>query len=559
MGYAFPEDALVYECLSSAVTAEGERPRGESLDCSSGLRWNLSNQCGQLVTVIAGGDDVIQTVPYWTDTPREPASCREQLPKQYAEDLASNLAEAQSQTITVSKTKKKGLFYVFADGQILVIDAVAGAIVKTIANPTVPFPNNCTGTPMAGSWGDSVFANNHMFSASYYRNATIGPDDGIYVINTQTQTLVQRVPSATRPVHVFYVPYLDEVWSHSDGTANFDVIDARNYSAVHEDVIAHVNISGHGKLVFNAALDSKAHASNVNEPGAFILDLETKASNGQLSFVNFTGQPISGGRVTICPGTHSLAYSKVNRHAYFECTSVRDPTNSSNILLYPGVVEIDTDDDTVVNQLPFTGHLATTPDEQFLTIVNGRERSVRIIEITPIGQPDLYFTIPLNETPGATPAFYPMSDHYVMAVPMLNTNKMAIIDFGLVLRCGANCTDPGQTVKYVDVGYQNPPGRPGALTTSRSVDAGHTFICTPAIYDQGIGCYNPINDTSIFIGGAANPIRNPARVYFAPGALAGAPENVNALFNCADAATTRGNYPTLAPVVNQTLIKSAAP
>ena len=43
----------------------------------------------------------------------------------------------------------------------------------------------------------------------------------------------------------------DEVWTHSDGTANFDVIDARNYSAVREDVIAHVNISGHGKLVFD--------------------------------------------------------------------------------------------------------------------------------------------------------------------------------------------------------------------------------------------------------------------------------------------------------------------
>ena len=32
--------------------------------------------------------------------------------------IAPQLAEAQSQTITVSKTKKPGLFYVFADGQV---------------------------------------------------------------------------------------------------------------------------------------------------------------------------------------------------------------------------------------------------------------------------------------------------------------------------------------------------------------------------------------------------------------------------------------------------------
>lgn len=47
-----------------------------------------------------------------------------------------------------------------------------------------------------------------------------------------------------------------EVWSHSDGTGNFDVIDARNYSAVHENVLAHVNISGHGKLLFDYGVAS---------------------------------------------------------------------------------------------------------------------------------------------------------------------------------------------------------------------------------------------------------------------------------------------------------------
>jgi hypothetical protein len=148
-----------------------------------------------------------------------------------------------------------------------------------------------------------------------------------------------------------------------------------------------------------------------------------------------------------------------------------------------------------------------------------------------------------------------------MAIPMLNSPKMAIIDFNLVVACGGNCTNPGQTIKYVDVGNQNPPGQPAALTTSRSVDAGYAYICTPAVYDQGIGCYNPINDTTIFIGGASNPIRNPARVYFAPGVLAGNPtSNVNAYFNCSSAPTTLGNYPkSIAPVVNQTLIKSAQP
>lgn len=144
---------------------------------------------------------------------------------------------------------------------------------------------------------------------------------------------------------------------------------------------------------------------------------------------------------------------------------------------------------------------------------------------------------------------------------MLNSPKMAIIDFTLVIQCGANCTNPAKTIKYVDVGYQNPPGQPAALTTSRSVDAGYAFICTPAVYDQGVGCYNPVNETTVFIGGKNNPILNPSRVYFAPGVLAGNPAtNVNAYFNCSNAPTTLGNYPkSIAPVVNQTLVKSAQP
>ncbi|GAQ84493.1 hypothetical protein KFL_001910120 [Klebsormidium nitens] len=476
--------------------------------------------------------------------------------------VASQLADAQSTSVTVSTTRKKGLFYVFADGEIVVVDAIAGAIVKSISNPTMPFPNNCTGTPFAGSWSDSAYANGHLFAGSYYRNSTIGPQDGVYVIDTKTQTLVQRIPVETRPVHTYYVPFLGEVWSHSDGTGNFDVIDARNYSAVHENVIAHVNISGHGKLLFDDDLDSKGYSSNVNEPGAYILDLDAQGTDGTLAFVNFTGQTLPGGVVTTCPGTHSLTYSKINRHAYFECTAVKDPKNASITLFYPGAIELDTDNDTVVSQLPFHGHLAITPDEQFLTVIDSPDRIVNIVQITPIGQEDLYFSVPLNDTPGeGTPAFYPKGSFFIMAIPILNSPKMAIIDFNLVIKCGDNCTDPGQTIKYVDVGNQNPPGQPNALTTSRSVDAGYAYICTPANYDQGIGCYNPINDTTIFIGGARNPIRNPARVYFAPGVLAGAPDsNVNAYFNCSSAPTTLGNYPkSIAPVVNQTLVKSAQP
>lgn len=92
--------------------------------------------------------------------------------------------------------------------QILVIDPSVNAVVKSIPNPTIPFPNNCTGTPFAGSWSDGVYANGNLFAASYYKNATIGPQDAVYVIDTKLQTLVQRVPVEARPVHMYYVPFL---------------------------------------------------------------------------------------------------------------------------------------------------------------------------------------------------------------------------------------------------------------------------------------------------------------------------------------------------------------
>lgn len=51
----------------------------------------------------------------------------------------------------------------------------------------------------------------------------------------------------------------------------------------------------------------------MNEPGAFVLDLDNQATDGTLAFVNLTGQSLPGGGVTTCLGTHSVAYSQVNR------------------------------------------------------------------------------------------------------------------------------------------------------------------------------------------------------------------------------------------------------
>ncbi len=65
-----------------------------------------------------------------------------------------------------------------------------------------------------------------------------------------------------------------------------------------------------------AELAGKGYASDVNQPGVFILDLTDLVPESGLDYINFGNVSLANGQTTTCTGTHSLAYSQVLSHHF---------------------------------------------------------------------------------------------------------------------------------------------------------------------------------------------------------------------------------------------------
>jgi hypothetical protein len=71
-----------------------------------------------------------------------------------------------------------------------------------------------------------------------------------------------------RPVHLWNPNHGSEIWTHADGLGAFYVIDQTSL-AVSDPVVAALNDTGHGKLLYAEELGSKYYATNTNDPGGF--------------------------------------------------------------------------------------------------------------------------------------------------------------------------------------------------------------------------------------------------------------------------------------------------
>jgi len=178
-------------------------------------------------------------------------------------------------------------------------------------------------------WSDSVYMESCASKKPYVLVADREKDQ-IYVVDPITQKILKKVAMSEKPVHVYAVAQSGEFWAHADDAGVFDIIniDKATGSLFKEDLKVHAKTPGHGKLLFDEAMFPKGYASNTREPRVFEIDMKTHKPTRSFDFGSHNkSHPL------YCPGTHGLAYSKVNGHIFATCSGVglmeMNPTGNS--------------------------------------------------------------------------------------------------------------------------------------------------------------------------------------------------------------------------------------
>eukprot|EP00897_Mesotaenium_endlicherianum_P008486 jgi/Mesen1/7666/ME000400S06857 len=433
----------------------------------------------------------------------------------------------QASESPVAPTGTPGLFYLFVNGKIVLLDAASGQYVKTIDNfgaNGVPFPNNCTGNPFKGKWNDQVVGKDGqtIFMTSAYEAAgdarLPGLEDYVYVVDTTKREIAAQVPALVNPLHIYYTSVEDNVWAHSDAEGPFTVLNASAPFALVAETVGKGVIPGHGKLINDDDLGSKAYATSVSAPGIFKYNLSNPGvTNDNPPFLNFTGISDEHGNPVICYATHGAAYSPVSKKVYINCVS-SDSTPAE--APKPGTVVFDPSDDTVHQFYNWTGgSVIPSPDSSYVLLIQGGRDTIHLLKVVAptaavgsakheVGTTELddkyYQLLFKNGSYPSSILFYPKAPSHVMFVSLANTDELAIVDFNKIDACARNCT-PAQlaaSISYVKgVGFQNPPDLPGNITTSRVLAGGAEHVCVAAVYEQAVYCYHvPTGNISSFTG-----------------------------------------------------------
>lgn len=316
-----------------------------------------------------------------------------------------------------------GLAYAFAPNTIAIIDPAEGEVVDEI---TDDIDDN--------GWGDT------RITADYGEIYAIEESlDQVLVIDTEAREIVSEVDIGPGATHMYH-PNDDEMWVHADDEGTFYVIDTDDHTVI-ETVESGLEAEGHGKLLYHENLGSMGYATNVNDPGAPVIDL---ANYERSDFIEFDDED---------QGTHYKAYSPQTGLAYFEYGDV--------------TVVVDTADDEVVDELEFAGGMYLTPDEEILGVLDGDQ--VRFLDATSEDSEELGI-VDVGEGPDAL-RYYEDDDGALYAYTAHTmTDEASVID-----------VDELEVVETLEVGDIERPE--GAHHLHRSAVAGDEYFFTPAEAD----------------------------------------------------------------------------
>ncbi|AXR77151.1 beta-propeller fold lactonase family protein [Natrarchaeobaculum sulfurireducens] len=317
----------------------------------------------------------------------------------------------------------EGMIYAFAPNTIAIIDPEDGEVVDEITD----------GLDDEG-WGDP------RITADYSEIYVIRESPSqVLVIDTKAREIVDEVDIGPDATHMYH-PNDEEMWAHSDDEGTFYVIDTDSHD-VTEIVESGLENEGHGKLLYHEDFGSTAYATNVNDPGVAVIDLESYERSDFIEFADEDDQ-----------GTHYKAYSPENGRAYVE---FGDET-----------VVVDTETDEIVDTFDFAGGMYLSSDEQVLGVLDGDE--VRFLDATSEDSEELG-VVPVGDGPDAL-RYHESEDTRYAITAHTQTDEASIID-----------VDELEVVDIVDVGDIERPE--DAHHLHRSGVAGDGYFVTPADAD----------------------------------------------------------------------------
>ncbi|RQG92084.1 YncE family protein [Natrarchaeobius chitinivorans] len=316
-----------------------------------------------------------------------------------------------------------GFVYAFAPNTIAIIDPAEGEVVDEITD----------GLSEEG-WGDP------RITADYSEIYVIRESPSqVLVVDTETREIVSEVDVGPGPTHMYH-PNDDEMWVHSDDEGTFYVIDTDSHE-VTEIVESGLENEGHGKLLYHEDFGSRGYATNVNDPGVPVIELENYERSDFIEFDDVDDQ-----------GTHYKAYSPETGLAYFE---FGDET-----------VVVDSDSDEIVDRLDVSGGMYLSPDEQVMGLLDGD--SIRFLDATSEDSDELG-VVDVGEGPDAL-RYHEGDDALYAITAHTMTDEASIID-----------VEELEAVETVDIGDIERPE--GAHHLHRTGVAGGGYFVSPADAD----------------------------------------------------------------------------
>jgi hypothetical protein len=366
-----------------------------------------------------------------------------------------------------------GQFFVFADKAIHVINPGNLTVVKNITADQAGNPLTSTGSvsgnsTTARSWNDAVFVQDTGLKLRYVLAAeadTYLAADNVtqygYVsaVDAVLQQVVARIKVGARPVHMYSINQTSSVWAHSDAEGTFYVIPLNNSQniSVATTVRSYTNNPGHGKLVVNDDLYPLSYGTNVNEQIIPKHNLENETNIGHFPY------NASLSNATLCSGTHTIVYSRVNKHLYIECVDGS------------GTLEWNTANDTLVTlHDSVVGVVTGAPADDMIFVGNSGDSAAVMVQPGKNGVASTVFAtlqVPFNPI---YPAFYSNSssttavgnytDYQIFFPLTRNTNINNIKAAGdnvtteAYMEKPTDCSYGPATVSTASVGSSSPSG-----------------------------------------------------------------------------------------------------
>ncbi len=274
----------------------------------------------------------------------------------------------------------------------------------------------------------------------------------VYVFDTATFELEAKLGVGERPVHIYNPNHRPEIWSHSDGEGAFYVIDVETLE-VSEPVVAAMNNSGHGKLLYDHDLGARAYATNTEDPAIFPIDLETKQVGDPIELCGLD----EDGELT--GGTHAKAYSRHNGYAYIQCLGGRH-----------AIVDTATDE-VLVDNMELSGRLVPSPDTRYLAVVDTGGDKMRVFDT--VDGDGLQIDAELDVPGEPHRLYYHQADDGKLLgyTPTLQNDDVAVIDFEAM-----------EVVERIPVGKLTKPEHAHHFTRWGEIGGGYFFT----ISDDGV-------------------------------------------------------------------------